>query len=286
MNIGFIGLGSMGSTVAGRLIASGHSLTVFNRTADKAESLTNKGATVAESAKALAEMCDVIFICVTGDDALRALMTGDDGALAGAKSGTIFIDVSTDSVTVTRDMEARAKAKGAKWLDAPMLGSPKMAEEGEMPFVVGGSEEALETVRPVLESIGKNITYMGTSGLGQAAKIVHGVACAISLIAYSEALLLGDKMGLSREQTLAVLNNGAVGSKLLTLKTPRYKDDSYTPTNARLANMIKDVSLAYSEGESFGQKMPALKVTKELYDEAKKMGLTDEDTSAVLKVLQ
>jgi 3-hydroxyisobutyrate dehydrogenase len=283
--IGFIGLGSMGSALAARLLAQGYELVVYNRTPEKAEPIIAKGAMRAVSPKELAEQSDVVISCVTDDTALRAVMDGLEGAFSGAKKGQVFVDMSTLSVSVTREMAKKGAEKGAEWLDAPVLGNPKMVEEGTMPFVVGGDEKALEEVRLILEAVG-TIKYMGKSGLGQAAKIVHGVACAISLIAYSESLLLGDKLGLTWEQTLEVLSNGAMGSKLLTLKTPRYKDDSYTPTNARLHNMVKDISLAAAEGEAFNQKLPALSVAQALFEEAKKRGLSDEDTSSVIKVLQ
>lgn len=284
--IGFIGLGAMGSKVAQRLQVSGYALGVFNRTPQKGDNLIKRGAWQAKSPKELAEKSHIIFLCVTDDKAIRAVMEGENGAFAGAKPGTVFIDCSTVSVTVTREMAQKAELASSYWLDAPVLGSPQMAEAGEMPFVVGGRPEVLEKNRHVLEAVGKSIVYMGKSGLGQAAKIVHSLTCAIALVSYSEALLLGEKLGLTREQTLNVLLNGAVASKLLVMKAPKFKDGQFVPTSAKLLNMCKDLALVAAEGQAFRQELPALTVTKKLYDLAKEQGLGEEDTSSVIKVLR
>jgi 3-hydroxyisobutyrate dehydrogenase len=284
--IGFIGLGSMGFAIAGRLLSEGYELGVYNRTTTKADGLLKKGAWLAKTPRELAEKSDVVMLCVTDDGAIRAVMEGKSGALMGAKKGEIFIDCSTVSVSVTRDMDKKTKKIGAHWLDAPVLGNPKMSEDGEQSFVVGGDKKILEKVRPTLESIGTKIVYMGKSGLGQASKIVHSLTCAISLVAYSEAILLGEKFGLARKQTLDVLQNGAVASKLLSMKAPKLESNTFTPTAAKLFNMVKDLSLVTAEGKAFHQVLPALAVTKKLYDLAKRKGLSQEDTSSVIKVLK
>lgn len=283
--IGFIGLGSMGSKLTERLMNSGFTLGVFNRTAEKMEPFVKRGAWRAKSPLELAQRSQVIVTCVTDDMALREVMGGKNGAMAGAKPKTVFIDMSTVSVSVTREMAKKAKLKGASWLDAPVLGSPQMAETGEMPFVVGGSQKILEKNKDILEAIGKKIVYMGESGLGQAAKIVHSLVCAVSLVAYSEALLLGEKLGLSRHQILDVLLHGAVLSPLLTMKAPKLRENVFQPTTARLLNMCKDLALIVDEGKKFHQRLPTLRVVKKLYDRAKQEGFEDEDTSSIIKVI-
>ncbi len=283
--IGFIGLGAMGSNLAQRLMMSGYPLGVFNRTPEKMEPLMKCGAWGAKSPRELVQTSDVIVICVTDDAALREVMEGEYGAMEAARAKTVFIDMSTVSVSVTRDLANKAKRKGANWLDAPVLGSPQMAMTGAMPFVVGGSKTVFEQNKDILEAIGKKIVYMGESGMGQAAKIVHSLVCAISLVAYSEALLLGEKLGLKRNQTLDVLLNGAVASPLLIMKAPKFKVNMFRPTTARLFNMCKDLALIAEEGIAFRQALPTLMVTKTLYDRAKQEGLGDEDTSSVIKVM-
>lgn len=283
--IGFIGLGAMGSSLAGRLLASGFTVGVFNRTPEKIKPLVEKGAWAAKTPKELAQKTDVIITCVTDDDALRSVLDGENGALAGAGKHSVFIDMSTVSVTVTRELAEKAASLGARFLDAPVLGSPSMAEEGRMPFVVGGSKETLEDTKGILECLGKNIVYMGESGLGQASKMVHSLVCGVSLVAYSEAILLGEKMGLKRSQTLSVLQQGAVACPLLTLKAEKFRENRFTPTNARLANMCKDLALAANEGATFHQDLPTLSAAKKLYDQAAQAGLADCDTSSVIKIL-
>lgn len=284
-HIGFIGLGSMGSAFVKRLLSQGYTVGVYNRTKAKAHALEKEGAWIANTPKELAEKVDIVMLCVMDDAAVRAVMNGKMGALAGAKKGQVFIDCSTVSVSVTREMDKGTKKRGAYWLDTPALGNPKMSEDGEQSFVVGGDAKALKKVRPVLESIGTKIVYMGKTGLGQASKIVHSLVCGVSLVAYSEAVLLGNKFGLTRKQTLEVLLNGAVASKLLTIKAPKLESNKFTPTAARLANMLKDISLANTEGKAFKQDLPTLSATKAMYDKANAMGLIDEDTSSVIKAV-
>lgn len=284
--IGFIGLGSMGSKLAERLMTCEFQLGVFNRTPGKMDQFVKNGAWKAKNPKELVQKSDVVITCVTNDAAIRAVMEGENGALAGANAKTVFIDMSTVSVSITKNMAKKAQLIGANWLDAPVLGSPQMAEAGEMPFVVGGSKTIFEENKNILEAIGKKIVYMGGSGMGQAVKIVHSLVCAVSLVAYSEALLLGGKFGLKREQTLDVLLNGAVSSPLLKMKAPKFKENIFKPTTARLYNMCKDLTLVAEEGIAFHQALPTLTVTKELYDKAKQQGLEDEDTSSIINVIK
>lgn len=283
--IGFIGLGSMGSKLAARLITLGFPLGIFNRTPEKMNKFAKNGAWEAKSPKELAQKSDVILTCVTDDTAIREIMEGENGAMAGAMAKTVFIDMSTVSVSVTKDLEKKARKIGASWIDAPVLGSPQMAEAGNMPFVVGGLQKVFEENRDILEAIGKKILYMGESGMGQAAKIVHTLVCAVSLVAYSEALLLGEKLGLSKNQTLDVLLNGAVSSPLLTMKAPKLRENVFQPTAARLTNMCKDLALIVDEGKAFHQELPTLTITKKLYERAKQIGLGDSDTSSIINVI-
>lgn len=285
--IGFIGLGAMGSKIAGRLInPGGFNLGLYNRSSEKADELVEQGGWLAGSPKQLAEKSDVIFTCVTDGNAIKELMEGEQGAFAGAKPGTIFIDCSTISALITQELAAKAKNSGFHWLDAPVLGGPKMAEDGEMPFVVGGSEEILEEVKEILETVGKKIVYMGGPGLGQAAKLVHNLTCGIFLVAYSESLFLGEKLGLSKKQILEVLQNGVVGSTLLNMKEEKFEKGEFEQTNAPMVNILKDLTLATDAASSLEINLPTLQAAKEMYDKAKEHGLGQQDTSSVFKVLE
>lgn len=283
--IGVVGLGAMGSSLAERLLAVGYEVVVFNRTVEKTKQLIARGAQAAATPAELAKLCDIVLVCVTDGAAAKELMLGD-GAFSGAKPDTTFVDCSTISVQATRELSGEASKRGFEWLDAPILGNPTMSRNGEQSFVVGGSKDALEKVRPVLEDIGKKITYMGGSGLGQAAKLVHNITCGIALVAYSEAVLLGEKLGLSRKQTLEVLKNGATASTLLTIKTPKFAEDIYEPTMAPLVNMRKDLRLAAEAMKELNINLPETIVAKELFDKAYDQGWGRQDTSSVIKALK
>lgn len=285
-NVGFIGLGSMGEAMARRLLASGYTLSVYNRTKERAASLAKAGARLSATPRDLAEHSDIVMLSLTDDAAIRAVMEGANGALAGLRRGMVVVDCSTVSVSITREMAARAAEAGAAWLDAPVLGNPRMSENGEQTFVVGGDEHAFEACLDLFQTLGTTITYMGGTGAGQAAKIVHTLACAVSLAAYSEAIVLGERLGLERAQILDVLQKGAVASRLLDMKAPKYLEGAYMPTNARLYNMCKDIGLIAAEGRAFGQELPVLDAVRQLYARAEKLGLEDEDTSSVIKVLE
>lgn len=283
--VGVIGLGSMGSKVALRLLSAGFVVGVHNRTSCKADEAVTHGAWLARSPRELASRCDIVITVVTDADAVRDVVFGVDGAFQGARPGTTFVDISTIAVDATRDLAADAVHQGCDWLDAPTLGSPQGAENGELAFVVGGSEAALNASRDVLECLGKKISWMGGSGLGQAAKLVHNLTCGISLVAYSEALLLGDRLGLSRAQSLEALLNGAVSCTLLKMKAPKLEQNVFVPTMAPLVNMCKDLKLAHAAAEARDLKLPALKAAKAAYEAAKAQGLGREDTSSVIKVI-
>mgnify|MGYP001589633618 CR=1 FL=1 len=176
--IGFIGLGTMGSRMAKRLISVGYELSVYNRTAEKADELRRLGAWHAENIKRLAGNSDVIIIVVSDDQAVRDVVEDKSGAFAGAMPGTVFIDCSTISVEMTKYLARRAELFGCYWLDAPVLGGPAAAEAGLLPFVVGGPKNILGQNMKIFDTLGK-VVWMGENGMGQAAKIVHNLACGI-----------------------------------------------------------------------------------------------------------
>ncbi len=285
--IGFIGLGSMGSKIAGRLMAAGGYVpVVYNRTAEKAAAIVGRGAKLAKSPKELAACSDVVFTVLSNDKAVRDVMEGETGAFAGAAPGTIFVDCGTSSVQATRDLAQQAERMGFHWIDAPVLGSPQSAEAGEMAFVAGGDPKILEQIEGILKVVGPKIVWMGGSGMGQAAKLVHNLVCGISLVAFSEALVLGEKLGLTRKQVLEVLLNGAVSSTLLKIKAAKFESNQFEPTTATLINMSKDLILAQDAAEALNLQLPVLFSAKKLYDAAMECGLGRQDTSSVIKALK
>lgn len=283
--IGFIGLGTMGSKMAQRLLSVGYALTVYNRTAEKADTLVDGGARFAINPRQLAENSDVIIIIVSDDQAVKEVVEGVSGAFGGARPGTVFIDCSTISVNTTKDLAQQAERLGFYWLDAPVLGSPLAAEAGELPFVVGGSKDVLEQNMEIFNVLGKKVVWMGGNGMGQAAKIVHNLTCGIMLAAFSEAILLGENFGLSRKQTLETLLSGGAAGPLLKAKAPKFEQNSFEPSFT-LAMMDKDLKLALDAAEAFQLTLPALSATKKLYDLAKTRGFGAQDSAAVIKLLE
>ncbi len=282
--IGFIGLGTMGSQMARRLLSVGYALTVYNRTIEKTNELVNCGAWSAKSPKQVVENSDVIITMVSDDQAVRDVVEDELGAFAGAMPGTVFIDCSTISVKTTKYLARRAGKLGYYWLDAPVLGGPAAAEAGELPFVVGGSKKILKENIEIFNTLGK-VVWMGESGMGQAAKIVHNMVCGVMLAAYSEAILLGEKFGLTKKQILEILLNHAVGSPLLKAKASKFEQNCWKPSFA-LTMMDKDLTLALDGAEELQLILPTLSSTKKLYDLAKARGFGALDSSAVIKVLE
>lgn len=282
--IGFIGLGTMGSRMAKRLISVGYELSVYNRTAEKADELRRLGAWHAENIKRLAGNSDVIIIVVSDDQAVRDVVEDKSGAFAGAMPGTVFIDCSTISVETTKYLSENAELFGYYWLDAPVLGGPAAAEAGELPFVVGGPKYILDQNMEIFNALGK-VVWMGRNGMGQAAKIVHNLACGIMLAAFSEAIVLGENFGLTRKQTLGTLLNGGATGPLLKAKASKFEQNNFEPSFA-LTMMDKDLTLALDAAKAFQLTLPALSATKELYDLAKIFGFGDLDSSAVIKALE
>lgn len=280
--IGFIGLGIMGSRMARRLIACGYPLMVYNRSAQKTDALVNLGAGRADNPKQLANCSDVIIIMVSDDQAVQAVTGGKSGTFAGAQPGAVFIDCSTISVETTKYLAQQAERLGFYWLDAPVLGGPSAAEAGELPFIVGGLQSILEQNLDIFNALGKKVVLMGENGMGQAAKIVHNLTCGISLAAFSEAIVLGEKFGLTRKQVLETLLGGGVSSPLLKIKAPKFEQNNFEPAFA-LAMMGKDLTLAKNAAKRFGLQLPALSAAKEIYDLAKAQGFGEEDSSAIIK---
>lgn len=285
VKIGFIGLGAMGSRMAKRLIPSEYPLMVYNRAISKTNAFVNLGAKRAENPKQLANFSDVIITMVSDDQAVQAVTEGEWGTFAGARPGAVFIDCSTISVKMTKYLAQQAEQLGFFWLDAPVLGGPSAAEAGELPFVVGGLKIILEQNEEILRTLGQRIVWMGESGMGQAAKIVHNLACGISLAAFSEAIILGEKFGLTRKQVLETLLGGGVTSPLLKVKAPKFEQNNFEPAFA-LAMMDKDLTLAENAAGKFGLRLPALSATKKLYDLAEGLGLGAEDSSAIIKLYE
>ena len=282
--LGFIGLGAMGSRMARRLLAAGHPLVGYNRTAAKAEPLVAAGMKLAASPRQVAEAADVVFSMVSNTEALEAIAHGPDGVLVGLRPGTTWVEMSTVSPTATRRLAEAAAARGATVIDAPVSGSAITVEQGQLSFMVGGDPAALERVRPYLLAIGPTITHVGPLGLAATMKIATNLGIAVQMLAFSEAVLLAEKAGIARERAVETLLKSVVASPMLKYRGPFVLE---MPAEALFSvpMMQKDLELALELGHQLGVPLPTTALTQSMLTAARAIGLGEHDFAVVFDVL-
>ena len=282
--LGFIGLGAMGSRMARRLLAAGHPLVGYNRTAAKAEPLVAAGMKLAASPRQVAEAADVVFSMVSNTEALEAIAHGSDGVLVGLRPGTTWVEMSTVSPTATRRLAEAAAARGATVIDAPVSGSAITVEQGQLSFMVGGDPAALERVRPYLLAIGPTITHVGPLGLAATMKIATNLGIAVQMLAFSEAVLLAEKAGIARERAVETLLKSVVASPMLKYRGPFVLE---MPAEALFSvpMMQKDLELALELGHQLGVPLPTTALTQSMLTAARALGLGERDFAVVFDVL-
>src|SRR5260370_13495990 len=219
-NLGFIGLGVMGSELVNRLLGKGHSVTGYNRTRSKAEWLVKKGMKWADSPRAVVAAADVTFSMVTNSAALGAVANGPDGFLAGMTKGKILVDMSTVSPAYSREIAAKVREKGGDMLDAPVSGSVITLREGKLLVMVGGRRETFEKVKPLLNDIGPKVNYVGENGLALVMKIATNLSLAVQMLAVSEGVLIAEKSGITRETAVDVLTHSVIASPMVQYRGP------------------------------------------------------------------
>ena len=283
-NLGFVGLGVMGSRMVKRLLDAGHAVTGYNRTKSKAQWLLDQGMRWADTPRAVAEAADVTFSMVTDTTALKAIAEGSHGILAGLGPGKVYVDMSTVSPAASRDLAARVEAQGAHMLDAPVSGSVVTLEEGKLSIMVGGDAGTFEKVRPVLESIGPKVTHVGGNGLAVSMKIATNLSLAVQMLAFSEGVLLAEKSGIRRETAVEVLLNSVIASPMVKYRGPfvlSMPDQAWFDVNM----MQKDMNLALEMGRQLDVPLPTTAITNELLTAARGMGLAEQDFAVVFQVL-
>jgi 3-hydroxyisobutyrate dehydrogenase-like beta-hydroxyacid dehydrogenase len=283
-NLGFVGLGVMGSKMVLRLLSKGHTVTGYNRTRSKAEGLIQKGMKWADSPRAIAAASDVIFSMVTNSAALEAIVEGPDGILAGLTPGKFYVDISTVSPEYSRAVAAKVRAKGSDMIDAPVSGSVITLEEGKLSVMVGGRKETFEKLKPILLDIGPKVTYVGDNGLALVMKVATNLSLAVQMLAFSEGVLLAEKSGISREVAVEVLVNSAVASPMIKYRGPfvlQLPKEAWFNVNM----MQKDMLLALELGRQLDVPMPTTAVTNEFLTAARGMGLVEKDFAVVFDVL-
>jgi len=283
-NLGFVGLGVMGSEMVLRLLGKGHTVTGYNRTRSKAEGLIQKGMKWADSPRAVAAASDVIFSMVTNSAALEAIVEGPDGILPGLTPGKFYVEISTVAPEYSRVVAAKVRAKGCDMIDAPVSGSVITLQEGKLSVMVGGRKDTFEKLKPILLDIGPKVTYVGDNGLALVMKIATNLSLAVQMLAFSEGVLLAEKSGISREIAVEVLVNSAVASPMIKYRGPfvlQLPKEAWFNVNM----MQKDMLLALELGRKLDVPMPSTAVTNEFLTAARGMGLAKEDFAVVYDVL-
>lgn len=284
-NLGFVGLGSMGGEMARRLLEAGHSVTGFNRTRSRAQWLLDLGMAWGETPRAVAQSSDVILSMVRDTEALRAVTGGPDGLLAGLGPGKFYIDMSTVSPAASKQIAAQVAATGAKMFDAPVSGSLITLKAGQLSFMVGGDQDALEEIKPILQDIGPTVDYVGDNGLAAMMKVAVNLNLPVQILAFSESLLLAEKMGISRELATTVLLNSVVASPALKYRFPMVLNMPEEPLFD--VHMIqKDLRLALEAGGELGVPLPTTAITDQFLNSAQGMGLGDKDFVILFDILR
>ncbi len=283
-SIGFIGMGHMGILMAQRLLQAGYQLTVYDRTSEKTHNVAQHGACVVDSPRALAAGSDVVISCVADNHALESVMQGPEGALAGARAETIFIEMSTVYPQESRHIFEAAKAKGACMIDAAISGSTSHAQEGSLLLFVGGEQEIYQRCKPILDVLAKATFYMGGSGMGTTMKLVVNSLLGLGLQAVAEAMALGEKAGLQKKLLLEVLSQTAVISPAQREKLEKRLSERLPGTFCSL-NDAQRFEPDYAPGCQNSVPMPATAIAEQMYTAALAQG-RDADYSVILQFME
>ena len=278
--IGWIGTGVMGSSMCGHLIDAGFSATVYTRSKEKAEALIAKGATWADSPRAVAEQSDVIFAIVGFPSDVRAVFLGEDGALAGSKEGNVLVDMTTSDPSLAIEIYEAGKAKGVHSVDAPVSGGDVGAKEARLSIMIGGDADVVEALNPCWNVMGKTIVHQGGAGAGQHTKMVNQTLIATNMIGVCEALLYGYKAGLDLPTVMKSVSTGAAGSWSLSNLGPRIMDNNFDP-GFFVEHFIKDMGIALDEAKKMGLSLPGLALGHQLYLALQAQGHGKDGTHAL-----
>ena len=280
--LGLIGLGLMGRPMGMNLLKAGYPLTVWNRTASRADELVTAGARLATSPQAVAADCDFLLTIVSDPPALEEVLWGANGALKALKPGSIYMDSSTVSPQLARKIATACAKQKVKFLDAPVTGGDWGAKKGELVFMVGGEEATLKEVEPLLGAMGKKWFLLGPSGAGQTIKLAMNLILALQVEALAEALTLVTSAGLEGEKLVEVLQSSMARSGVLDIKSQNLLKRDYTPSFP-LRLMYKDLTLALQLAKQNGVTLPAATASQKTYGAVKAAAKEDLDYSAVLK---
>lgn len=280
--VALLGLGIMGSGMAGRLLGAGFRLTIYNRTPEKAAAFARHGATIAATPREAVARADIVISMVADDTASRGIWLNKDGALSTVNPGSVLVESSTLSLPWVKELAAASAAHGCELLDAPVTGSKAQAASGELNFLVGGTPLALERARIALSVMGRSIVHVGPSGSGALLKLINNFLCGVQAASLAEAVAWIEKSGADRDQMLDFLKNGAGGSPLIKLISERMSGNNFTP-NFLLRLMAKDLGYAVDEANRHSLDLATGASALEVFKHAIAYGDGDKDMAAVVE---
>ncbi len=283
-NVGFIGLGIMGEPMARNLIRAGYSLTVFNRTRDKAETMSGEMVSLADSPAQVAERSEIVITMVSDSAAVEEVIAGPVGVVQGVRPGSVVVDMSTVSPAVERKLDEVLRVKSVSLLDAPVSGGDVGAIKGTLAIMAGGSREAFDRVFPLFEAMGKTITYCGPVGNGQLTKLCNQILVAVNLMAVSEAVVFARKNGLDATAMIDAVAGGAAGSWQLSNLGPKIVDRDFAP-GFMVDLMQKDLRLVLEAADLSAVALPAASLVHHLFNSAQAFGHGRDGTQALSEVV-
>ncbi len=284
--VAFLGLGVMGHPMAGHLARAGHRVAVYNRTAAKAQAWVGEyGGRAAATPREAATDADVVFACVGNDADLRAVTLGADGALGGMKRGAVFVDHTTASADIARELDAAARARGLGFIDAPVSGGSLGAVNGTLTVMCGGDAAAFARIQPIAMAYSKAVTLLGESGAGQLAKMVNQICIAGLVQGLAEAIAFGQKAGLDMKAVLGVIGKGAAQSWQMDNRGPTMIDDKFDFGFA-VDWMRKDLGLCLAEANRNGARLPVTALVDQFYADLQATGGRRQDTSSLIRRLR
>ena len=273
--IGFAGLGAMGAGIAGRLLDSGHELSGWNRTREKAQPLLDAGMGWADTPRELAASVDVLFTMLTNTAAIEAIAGGDDGVLSGLREGAVWADISTIAPDASVELAERVRATGASFLDCPVSGSPATLAAGQMSVMAGGSREAFEHIEEVLRAIGPKVTYIGPNGQAILTKVAINLALVVSVTALAEGVALAEKAGVDRIAVVDAVLKSVIASPVIDYRAPLLVEDVDVFADVELQQ--KDLVLAQDLARRLGVAVPTCAAASEMLNAARSSDLSDRD---------
>lgn len=285
MKLGFIGLGAMGRPMALNLCQAGHALRVYARNPASAAPLLAAGATLADTPQAVAQASEVLFLNLSDDAAVAAVLFGPQGAADGLRVGSVVVDMGTTSPAATRRYAARVAAAGAEWLDAPVSGGVAGAQAGSLSIMVGGSATAYVRVLPLFQTLGKNIVHLGECGAGQVAKACNQIVVSATLLGVAEALTFARRQGVDAGKVRAALLGGFAYSRILEVHGQRMLDREFAP-GFRTRLHQKDLAIVLDEARQLDMALPGTALAAQLLNALAAAGAGEMDSSALVEVVE